>query len=413
MMVAELSKALRMGRFIQQSTINNSSHALALAADQDVCHRMGNAAGFGQGAVRSVPAGVGGVVAGGTSFAMAALTTASTMDDDFVRAGGPVFVNEELGSVSAWRGRLRNQAYFGRDFLQAGARVATHGDERQPVNLFELTHHGENSLYRKRARLDEVGLHQRQVFAIQIACGGPIVVESRARQFGHLAGDFIGCDGDHSNAAQSDYRQRNRIVAGENQETFASAADGFGDLSHVAACFFHADDVRDLAEARQRGRLDVRTGASGNVVEDDRLVANSFCNGLEMAVLALLRGFVVVRRGRKDRVYAGTSRKFLRLFYRIVRGVRRSSGDDGNAPGGDFDCRVNYVEPFVVGQSRRLARCAAGYEEVNSGFDLPGDEVPKGGVVDRSVLLKWRNQCSATTVDLHRDKIARRGGGGK
>ena len=88
---------------------------------------MGGFAGFGERRIGAVPAGVVGVVAGGAALAVGALATGGAVQDDFARAGRPVFVDEKfrrIGSGSRWLG---DQPGFGGDFLQPGAGVATRG----------------------------------------------------------------------------------------------------------------------------------------------------------------------------------------------------------------------------------------------------------------------------------------------
>src|ERR1035441_10362715 len=70
-------------------------HALAFAADQHAGHLMGCLARLGQIAVRSVPAGMIGIVTGGASFAGAALSTGGAVRSRFVRARCPIFVDIE------------------------------------------------------------------------------------------------------------------------------------------------------------------------------------------------------------------------------------------------------------------------------------------------------------------------------
>src|SRR5215471_15115460 len=94
------------------------SHALALAADEHVGHGVGDFAGFGQGGVGAVPLGVVDVVAGGASLAVAALAAGAAVQDDFVRSGDPVFVDEEVGSVVCWRGSFGDQSDIGCHSLQ-------------------------------------------------------------------------------------------------------------------------------------------------------------------------------------------------------------------------------------------------------------------------------------------------------
>jgi hypothetical protein len=102
-------------------------HAFAFAADQDSGHCVGGLASLGESRVGTVPAGVVDIVSGGTAFAVATLAAGSAVKDDFARASGPVFVNEEIGSFGGGAGGLGNQSCLGGDFLQARASVAAHG----------------------------------------------------------------------------------------------------------------------------------------------------------------------------------------------------------------------------------------------------------------------------------------------
>ncbi len=173
-------------------------------------------------------------------------------------------------------------------------------------------------------------------------------------------GNFVGRDRHNPDAAERDDWKRDRVVAREYEKCFRHSVDRFRNLGHVAAGFLHAHDVGNLGEARQGCGFEVRSGTSGHVVENDRLVADRLRDRFEMPILALLRGLVVVGRRGEDVINAGPRGNLFRLFDGIVRSVGRSSGDDGDASGGDFDRHVDDVQPFVVGESRSLARGTAG-----------------------------------------------------
>ena len=98
------------------------------------------------------------------------------------------------------------------------------------------------------------------------------------------------------------------------------------------------------------GRFNVRGGAPGYVVEDDGLAIDRFGDRFEMAILALLRRLVVVRRSRQDRVHSGARRQFFGFLYGIVGRVRGGTGHDRHASGCDFDSGIDDMEPFVVGK---------------------------------------------------------------
>src|SRR5260370_11127699 len=98
-------------------------HALAFATDQNAGHLVGRLARFGEIAVRPVPPRMIGIVSGGTPFAGTALRTGCAVQNRFVRARCPVFVNIEFGG-SRWGSRgPGNQSGVGRDLLQLRSRV--------------------------------------------------------------------------------------------------------------------------------------------------------------------------------------------------------------------------------------------------------------------------------------------------
>jgi hypothetical protein len=180
-----------------------------------------------------------------------------------------------------------------------------------------------------------------------------------------------------------------------------------------AAGFLHAHDVGNLGQSRQRGGFKVRGGAAGHVVENDRFVADGLGDGFEMAVLAFLRGLVVVRRRGEDGADSGACGDLFRLLDRVVRRVRSRSGDDGDASGHNFDRGIDHVQPFVVGERGRLAGGAARNQKINARLDLPRNQIAQGCVVDRTILMKRSYQCGATATELHRNKITRMRAEGK
>src|SRR6266567_3773060 len=244
---------------------------------------------------------------------------------------------------------------------------------------------------------------------MQGARGSPVVRERGAGKRCHLVRNFVGSYGDNANATQRDDRKRDRVIAREDEECSGNGVDGFGNLGNVAAGLFDADNIWNFGEARQCGGFEVGGGAAGNVVKDDRLVADGFGDGREVTILTFLRWLVVVGGRGEDGVDSGARGDFFGSLDRVVRGVGSGAGDDGNASGGDLDRGVDHVQPFVVGEGWSLAGGATGYEKINTGFDLPGDQVAQGCVVNGTVLMKRSDECGATATELHRNKIARIG----
>src|ERR1700686_5395616 len=99
-------------------------HALAFAADQNAGHLMSCLARLGEISIWSVPARMIGIASAGASLAGPALSTGCAVQNRFVRAGCPIFVNIELGSSGLRSGGPGNQSGVGRHLLQPRERVA-------------------------------------------------------------------------------------------------------------------------------------------------------------------------------------------------------------------------------------------------------------------------------------------------
>src|SRR5271156_39945 len=172
--------------------------ALALAADQDAGHAMSNFASMDERGIGSMPSRVIGVVAGGPAPALIALPARAAMQHDLMRTGRPIFIDIKFRRLRRCRRSLRNEPRIHGYSLQLRSRIAAHGQERQSIVLFNSAHHRKHGLYRKRTGFDKVGLHQRQIFAVNASRRSPIVVERGAGQACHLVRNFIRCHGNDS-----------------------------------------------------------------------------------------------------------------------------------------------------------------------------------------------------------------------
>src|SRR3984957_6231918 len=103
---------MTQGNLTNRCTATKFLHTLAFAANQDSGHGVGGFAGLGYGWVGAVPAGAIHVVTGGAAFAVAALSASSAVQDDFVRAGGPVFIDVEIVGFGGGCGGLGHQAHL-------------------------------------------------------------------------------------------------------------------------------------------------------------------------------------------------------------------------------------------------------------------------------------------------------------
>src|SRR5436309_842665 len=161
---------------------------------------------------------------------------------------------------------------------------------------------------------------QRAWLALWPAGRFPVVIQSRSRHLGHFAGNFVRGNRNYSCPAERNYWERDGVVSGKNQKVLWDGITDFGDLRDVAAGLFHSDDIGHVGQPRQRTRLDVGAGTSGNVVKNDWLL-DRLGNGAEMAILAFLCGFVVIGRGGENCVYPRTRRGLLRFHHRFVSRV--------------------------------------------------------------------------------------------
>ena len=253
-----------------------------------------------------------------------------------------------------------------RIFCGARLRRRHHG---QTIHRFAQPEHRQGRLHRDRVGLDEVHQHQRQQGLMLGARGGEIAGERGVHQPGHAVGHEVGRHRDHAAAADRHQRQRQRVVATEHREAVGDGAADLAHLLHVARRFLDADDVGDRGQARQRARLDVAAGAAGHVVDDDRQ-RRPGGNRAIVLVQAFLRGLVVVRRHREQAL--DTERLGgVRQLGHLGGVVAADAGEHGDLPGAGLDGDADDGVPLRARQGRRLARRAAGHDEVDAATDLP------------------------------------------
>src|SRR4029077_16950675 len=188
------------------TTSDCPSNALALAADQHPLHVVRDLSRLGEGWIRPVPLRMVRVRPGGPSLAMITLPATGTMQHDLVRSRQPVLVDIKLGSFRRGCRGSGDQSHFHGSLLQFLPPIPTHGEKRQSVHFLDPAHHGQHRLHRQRARLDEVRLHQRQIFPVDRARGGQVIVQGRARHLRHFPRDFIRRHRNDAHTAQRNHR---------------------------------------------------------------------------------------------------------------------------------------------------------------------------------------------------------------
>src|ERR1700719_1053555 len=266
-------------------------------------------------------------------------------------------------------------------------------DKWQAPDRLEQAHFGERGFYGDGIRFDEVYIHERKIPEVQASRFGKIAGKSGLYKAGHFRGYFVGGDGDQAAATEGNKRQRQRVVAGEDEKIFGNEVEDGAHLGDIAGGFLDAHDIRDLREAEDGGRLDVDAGAALNAVEDDGQVDGGG-DGFEVLEEAFLRGLIVVGSDGEDAVGAeilefdGERDDFSGV---IAAGAR----EDGHFALGDFEGELDDAEMLGVRERGAFSGGAAGDEEVDACVELAGDERAEGLLVERAVSAKWRYECGA------------------
>ena len=228
------------------------------------------------------------------------------------------------------------EAEFAEGALKFAAQGVGDGDHRQAQVFCAAAEKREYGLDGCRAGLEEERLHEVEVTALDAARSDPVISDRVVDHLRHLMRDGIGGDGDEADAAEGNRGEGESVVAGKDAEGARELGEQVSDLYDVAGGLLDADDVGDLGQAEYDGGLEVDAGAAGNVVEQDGQM-RGFCDGAEVAELALLLGLVVVRVGGEDAVEAVELRKLFDVGDGLVGGVVRAAGKDRNASGGSGD----------------------------------------------------------------------------
>ncbi len=110
------------------------------------------------------------------------------------------------------------------------------------------------------------------------------------------------------------------------------------------------------------------------------------------------------------RVYAGRGGGLFAFSTASCVEFERRSGDNGDAPGGDFNGDVDHAQPFFVTERRRFAGGAAGHQKIDAGLDLPRHQIAQRG---SSSEPSWRKGVTSAVPQPRSSmiiRIARKGG---
>ena len=177
-----------------------------------------------------------------------------------------------------------------------------------------------------------------------------------------------------------------RIVVAEVEVGLGDDAPGLGE---VVIRLFDRSDGGDGGELDDRVGLDVDHDAAGDVVDDDRPVAD-VGDRAEVLDDPAGGGLVVVRRDDEEPVYAELVR-FTRQVNGVSGGVRAGVGDNGAAPAERVDRDAEQLEPLVVGEGGTLPRRGGDDEPIGTTLDEVLREFAEALEVDGSVAPERRD----------------------
>ena len=250
----------------------------------------------------------------------------------------------------------------------------------------------ERALDGPRIGLDVVHLHQRQVLALQLERRVRAVRPAAARTRSDISFGISLAATEITPRAPS--ATRASAVASSPAKTAKSSGQRrheAGDLAEVRGRLLQPRHARDLGQAPDRLDVEVHGGATRLVAHEDRQIGRVGDRG-EVPHEAVRARAVVHRRDRKDAV--GLGRRGVARPEDGARGVVAArAGHDGHpavrrAHDGGRDGLA-----LVARESRRLARRAAGHEEVHALRDLPVHERLERSEVDPAAARRTASRA--------------------
>ena len=203
----------------------------------------------------------------------------------------------------------------------------------------------------------------------------------------HLRPGDVRVDADAADAPELQEREDQVVVARVQVEP--RVLDDAARLVEVVVCLLDCFDGRDLRQLHDRLGLDIDHDAAGNVVDDDRPVAD-IRDRLEVLDDAALRRLVVVGGDDQEAMRAGGVRR-VREVDRMGGRIRTRAGDHGGAVADGAERNADELEPLVVGERRRLAGRAGDDETVRAVLDEMVRQSCETVEVDRAVRPERRD----------------------
>src|SRR6267143_4005104 len=265
--------------------------------------------------------------------------------------------------------------------------------EWQAPYRFEQAHIRHRGLHGDGIRLHEINFHKRMIAAVNRARGRKVALEGEPRQLRHFRWDFVGDDGDDAAPTQRDERERDGVVAGEDDEVIRHSIEYRCHLGDVTRGFLDANNIFDFGEALHGRRLDVHAGAALHAVQNNRQ-GRGLGDGAIVLEQPFLRRLVVIGCDREEPIYT-ESGKLAREGDDFRGVITACTPEDWHLTLSQFDGDLNDAKMFFVRERGALAGCSAGNEEVDACLDLPKDQTTKSRFVERTVGTKRGDKCGA------------------
>ena len=216
-----------------------------------------------------------------------------------------------------------------------------------------------------------------------------IALQQQPHHLLDLTADQMRRHADHPVAAHRHDVESFVVVAAPDQKAGLGPVNDAGDLIHIAARLFDADNVVDFAEPDGGFVAHIQTGAAGDVVHNGRQTG-AFRDGLKVPVQPFLRRFVVVRHYQQQAVNAlpfGLLGKLDAFGGAVIAGA----GDD-RAPVANGFLNLGIQPQFFPGsQGRRLAGSSRHDHPVAAGIKKGVGEPLGLGVIHLALGVKRRN----------------------
>src|SRR5712691_11043235 len=214
-----------------------------------------------------------------------------------------------------------------------------------------MTEEIQGSLDRDRVRLDLEQLIRRLEVLVDEARRLDVPLTERADHSLHLRPDDVRVDADPADSPELEKREDEIVVPGI--EVKVGLPDDAARLDEVVIRLLDSADGRDLGQLDDRLGLDVDDHAAGDVVDDDRPVAD-VGDRAEVLHDSSGRRLVVIRSDDEETVYTELVR-FTRQVDGVSGGVGTGAGDHRAVPVERVDGDPKELEALVVRERGALA----------------------------------------------------------